>query len=275
MAFNDTYRESIQNKHLGNVGFTSTAKGVTNEANVDVNPHQLNAYQIPSIDVVSVYGPLVASGIASGLVEEHIVKLIADPTVNNNQAWLAYENNCTTSGHSARGAVRLNQFIRVAETQYKLRVFEDNGAGTAPNYSREIFPSETQFNWDYNAGAGTLYFDEDPALNSKTLPLWGVFYTYVGSSIGDVLENGVSSESHLHYDVDFTYLTGNTWFYDGGLLAVPSGLSIYVNGVKNRPNDSSYYTTTVSSGVLYVEFGYDVNSSGWWVNGTYILSLVV
>jgi len=278
MAFDDTYRESIQNKHLGNVGFTSTAKGVTNEANADINPHQLNAYQIPAHNVVEEYGPLVASGIASGLVEEHTVKLTADPTVNNNKAWLAYEDNCTTSGHSGRGHIRLNQFIRVAETQYKLRVFEDNGAETAPDYSKEIFPSETQFNWDYNAGAGTLYFDEDPSDNGKTLPLWGVFYTYIGESVGDVLAtfSGTSGASHEHFDVDFTYVSGNTWVYDpnpGIFLTVPEQLSIYVNGVKNKSNDESYYAPTISGGKLYIDFGYNVNSSGWWVNGTYILSV--
>jgi hypothetical protein len=278
MPFDDTYRESIQDKHLGNVGFTSTAKGVTNEANADINPHQLNAYQIPARDVAAEYGPLVASGIASGLVEEHIVKLTADPTVNNNKAWLAYEDDCTTSGHSSRGNVRLNQFIRVAETQYKLRVFEDNGSGTAPDYTKEIFPSETQFNWDYNAGAGTLYFDEDPSANGKTIPLWGVFYTYIGDSVADVLatiSGGGSESAHMHFDVDFTYVSGNTWVYDpspGVFSTVPDQLAMYTNGVKNRANDASYYTPTISGGKLYVEFGFDV-TSGWWVNGTYTLSI--
>jgi len=278
MSFDDTYRESIQNKHLGNVGFTSTAKDVTNEANADINPHQLNAYQIPAHDVVEEYGPLVASGVAAGLVEEHIVKLTTDPTVNNNKAWLAYEDNCVTSGHSSRGHVRLKQFIRVAETQYKLRVFEDNGAGTAPDYSKEIFPSETQFNWDYNAGAGTLYFDEDPSNNGKTLPLWGVFYTYIGESVGDVLEtiSGTSGSTHAHFDVDFTYVSDNKWVYDpspGVFVNIPEQLAIYVNGVKNRSNNTSYYTSTISGGKLYIDFSYDVNSPSWWVNGTYILSI--
>jgi hypothetical protein len=277
MAFDTTYVESIQNKHLGNVGFTSTAKGVTNEANVDINPHQLNAYQIPAQNVVSKYGPLTASGIAAGVVEEHIVKLTADPTVNNNKAWLAYESNCTTSGHSARGAVRLSQFIKVAETQYKLRLFEDNGAGTAPNYAKEIFPSETTFNWDYNAGAGTVYFDSDPSTHSKILPLWGIFYTYIGDTIGDVLDTVISGGiggGHTHYDVDFIYDSGNIWVYDPTpltFLSIPDGLVIYVNGVKNRSNDASYYTPTISGGKLYVAFNYTVNSTDWWVNGTYAI----
>jgi len=277
MPFDDTYRESIQNKHLGNVGFTSTAKGVTNEANVDINPHQLNADQIPVIDVVNLYGPLVASGIAAGVVEEHIVKLTADPTVNNNKAWIAYEDNCTTSGHSDRGSIRLSQFIRVAETQYKLRVFEDNGSETAPDYTKEIFPSETQFNWDYNAGAGTLYFDEDPSANGKTLPLWGVLYTYIGYSIADAILtiSGSGGLTHTHYDVDFNYDGGNVWIYDpapASFVSIPNQLIVYVNGVKNRPDDSSYYTPVISGGKLYVEFGYSVDSPSWWVNGTYLLN---
>jgi len=279
MAFDDTYRESIQDKHLGNVGFTSTAKGVTNEANLDINPHQTHAYQIPSVDIVGTYGPLVASGLAAGVIEEHLVKLTADPTVNNNLNWLAYETNCTTSGHSSRGATRLSQFMRVAETQYKLRIFEDDGTGTAPDYTGEIFPSEVTFNWDYNAGAGTIYFDEDPSLNGKTLPLWGLFYTYVGDTVGDVLDTIISGGvggGHTHYDVDFIYDSGNLWYYDPTpivLTVVPDQLVVYVNGVKNKSSDSSYYVATISGGKLYVDFNYSVNSVDWWVNGTYTISI--
>ncbi len=191
MAFSDDYRESIQDKHIGNVGFTSTTKGITNEGYALKNPHQVIATQIPIIDVVSTYGPLTASGIAANVVEEHIVKLTADPTVNNNKAWIAYETNCTTSGHSARGNVRTDQWLRYAETQYKLRLFEDNGAGTAPNYSSEILPSEPNFNWDYDNSAGVVYFDEDPSTNGKTTPLWAVFYTYSGESVTQAID-GVS-----------------------------------------------------------------------------------
>ena len=136
MAFNDTYRESIQIKHLSNVGFTSTAKGVTNEAYALKNPHQVLAAQIPVDDVVSDHGPLTASGVAAGLVEQHTVKLTADPTVNGNKAWVAYEDNCTETGHSARGHVRIDQWMRYAETQYKLRLFEDNGTGTGYDSNR-------------------------------------------------------------------------------------------------------------------------------------------
>ena len=110
MAFHETYRESIQTKHLSNVGFTSTAKGVTNEGLATRNPHQLLATQIPTVDVITTYGIYTASGIAAGAVEEHIVKLTADPTVNGNKNWVAYETDCTTSCQSARGAVHLNQW---------------------------------------------------------------------------------------------------------------------------------------------------------------------
>ena len=71
MAFDDTYRESIQSKHLSNVGFSSTAKGVTNETYALKNPHQILATQVPVVDVVGTYGALVASGIAAGMVEKH------------------------------------------------------------------------------------------------------------------------------------------------------------------------------------------------------------
>jgi hypothetical protein len=189
MAFSDAYRESIQDKHIGNVGFTSTTKGITNEGYALKNPHQVLATQIPFEDVVSTYGPLTASGIAAGIAEEHIVKLTADPTVNNNKAWIAYETNCTTSGHSSRGNVRLDQWMRYAETQYKLRLYEDNGSGTAPDYGSEILPSETSFNWEYDGSAGIVYFDDDPSSNGKTTPLWGVFYTYTGKTVSQYIED--------------------------------------------------------------------------------------
>ncbi len=191
MSFNDTYRESIQNKHLGNVGFSSTAKGVTNEAYATKNPHDLNASQIPVIDVVATYGPLVASGIAAGKVEEHIVKLTADPTVNSDKAWIAYESNCQTAGHAARGNIRIDSWLRVAETEYKLRVFADDGSGTAPNYSAEVLPSETQFNWGYDHTAGILYFDSNPT-SFFSGPLWAKLYTYVGEVLSDKVDVTVS-----------------------------------------------------------------------------------
>jgi hypothetical protein len=205
MAFNDTYRESIQSKHLSNVGFTSTAKGVTNEAYALKNPHQVLAAQVPVTDVVTEYGALTASGIAAGKVEEHVVKLTADPTVNGNKAWVAYEDNCTTAGHSARGHIRLDQWMRYAETQYKLRLFEDNGTGTGYDSNKEILPSETSFNWEYDASAGVVYFDEDPSSNGKTLPLWGVFYKYVGDSVADQLAS-ISGTVGAH-DHDDRYYT--------------------------------------------------------------------
>jgi len=205
MAFNDTYRESIQDKHIGNVGFSSTTKGVTNEEYVTKNPHQVTADQIPVVNVVEEYGPLVASGIAAGDVEEHIIKLTADPTVNGNKAWLAYEDNCTTPGHSARGHIRLDQWIRYGGTQYKLRLFEDDGTGNGYDSGKEILPSEPNFNWEYDASAGIVYFDDDPG-STKTLPLWGVLYTYTGDVVKDYLDtlaSGIVSDS-------FAYMSDGT-----------------------------------------------------------------
>jgi len=205
MAFNDTYRESIQSKHLSNVGFTSTAKGVTNEAFALKNPHQVLAAQIPVDDVVSDHGPLTASGVAAGLVEQHTVKLTADPTVNGNKAWVAYEDNCTETGHSARGHVRIDQWMRYAETQYKLRLFEDNGTGTGYDSGKEILPSEVSFNWEYDASAGVVYFDEDPSSNGKTLPLWGIIFKYVGDSVADSLATlSGTAGTHDHDDRYYT-----------------------------------------------------------------------
>ena len=200
MAFDETYRESIQDKHIGNVAFTSTTKGVTNEEYVTKNPHQVTADQIPSLNVVDTYGPLVASGIAAGVVEEHVVKLTADPTVNGNKAWIAFEDECTSTGHSGRGHLRLDQWMRYGGTQYKLRLFEDDGTGNGYDSGKEILPSDTHFNWEYDPSAGTIYFDTDPSA-SKTLPLWGVFYTYKGETVKDAIDtvaSGVVSDAFGH-----------------------------------------------------------------------------
>jgi len=234
MAFNDTYRESIQSKHLSNVGFTSTAKGVTNEAFALKNPHQVLASQVPVTDVVSDYGPLTASGIAAGKVEEHIVKLTADPTVNSNKAWIAYEDNCQTAGHSSRGHVRLDQWMRYAETQYKLRLFEDNGTGTGYDSNKEILPSETSFNWEYDQSAGVVYFDADPSANGKTLPLWGVFYKYTGDMVSDSLAS-ISGTVGAHNHDDRYYTKTQL---DNGQL------------------DNRYYTETEIDSMLTTTSGY-------------------
>jgi hypothetical protein len=267
MAFNDTYVESIQTKHVSNVGFTSTAKGVTNEAFALKNPHQVLSSQIPFIDVIGTYGPLVTDGIAADVAEEHIVKLTADPTVNNNKAWIAYETNCTISGHSGRGAVRVDKWMRYAETQYKLRLYEDNGSTTAPDYTKEILPSEVNFNWEYDASAGIVYFDADPDV-TKTMPLWGVFYTYIGGTVEEAVITAANSIPEISYlGFDCTYIDDYNWTYNsgGGLIDVPASLSVFVNGVKQRDGDPDYYTATVNSGtgIMNLEFGFQVQSDDW------------
>jgi len=272
MAFNDTYVESIQTKHVSNVGFTSTAKGVTNEAFALKNPHQVLSSQIPFIDVVGTYGPLVASGIAAEVAEEHIVKLTADPTVNNNKAWIAYETNCTISGHSGRGAIRVDKWMRYAETQYKLRLYEDTGSN-APDYTKEILPSEVNFNWEYDASAGIVYFDVDPDI-TKTIPLWGVFYTYIGGTVEEAIvtaANSIPDVSYLSFDCN--YVDDYNWTYNssGALTEVPGSLSVFVNGVKQRDDDPDYYTATIVGGVINLEFGFKVKNDDW-VNIEYLTS---
>jgi len=225
MAFNDTYRESIQTKHIANVGFTSTAKGVSNEGNAIANPHQVLASQIPAVDVVGTYGPLVASGISAGLVEKHTVQLTADLTVNGNKAWFATEDNCTTSGHAARGVVKVSQWMRYAETQYKLRLFEDTGSNE-PNYSAEILPSEVNFNWEYDASAGIVYFDEDPSVNGKTLPLWAEIYTYVGDTVEDGL-GSVSDDFYTKIELDGGQLD-NRYYTESEIDSMLSGQDTFL-----------------------------------------------
>lgn len=263
MAFDDTYRESIQTKHIANVGFTSTAKGVTNEANALKNPHQLIASQIPAVDVVGTYGPLVATGIGAGLVEKHTVKLTADPTVNNNRAWFATENNCTETGHSARGTIRIDQWMRYAETQYKLRLFEDTGSN-APDYTAEILPSEATFNWEYDASTGIVYFDEDPSANGKTLPLWAEIYTYVGSSVEDGLgasSSGVADLVELFDDTNepsgFIDRTSSSISFDDGsrnFTISGTSYSYYIEGEKYTKTGAETVQITATEGMHYVYY---------------------
>lgn len=260
MAFNDTYRESIQDKHSSNVGFTSTAKGITNEGYPTKNPHQVLASQIPVIDVVNTYGPLVASGIAAGIVEKHVVKLTADPTVNNNKAWVAYEDNCTETGHSGRGHIRLDVWMRYAETQYKLRLFADDGSGN-PDYGTEILPSETNFNWEYDPSAGVVYFDDDPTTH-YTSPLWGVFYKYVGETVYDKIDtttsgSGGSAYSHISDGIN----THNAQPDDTIYFASQGGASVTVNPATG--------TVTISGGSAaeLVDVDLNYNSGVWEYNG--------
>lgn len=174
MAFNDTYRESIQSKHIANVGFTSTAKGVTNEGYGLENPHQIIASQIPAVDVVGTYGPLTADGVTAGVVQEHsLITLTEDTTVNGKKAWYAEV-----------GGSRVTQMMRYAGTQYKLRLFANDG-------TTEILPSETNFNWEYDASTGVVYFDSDPSAHYST-PLKATFYTYIGDTVEDKLGTSVS-----------------------------------------------------------------------------------
>jgi len=250
------------------VWFTSTAKGVTNEGNALANPHQVIASQIPAVDVVGTHGSLVADGISAGLIEEHTVKLTADPTVNNNKAWYATEDNCTTAGHSSRGSIRLTQWQRYAETQYKLRLFEDNGLGTAPDMLSEILPSEGAFNWEYDASAGLVYFDDDPGTNGKTTPLWGVFYTYVGDTVEDGLgatTSGVDSLVELFEDTQepsgFINTTDSALTFDDGTMTLTiSGTEYdyYIVGQKYTKNGADSLALTDTEGMHY--FYYDGGS---------------
>ncbi len=263
MAFNDTYRESIQSKHIANVGFTSTAKGVTNEAFALENPHQVIASQIPAVDVVGTYGALVADGINAGLVEKHTVKLTADPTVNNNLAWYATEDNCTETGHSARGSLRIGRWMRYAGTQYKLRLYEDTGAN-APDYTAEILPSEVNFNWEYDASTGIVYFDEDPSSNGKTLPLWGELYTYVGNSVEDSLNtttSGVGDLTELFNDTNepsgFVDRTSSTLSFDDSsrnLTISGTSFSYYIEGQKYTKTGAESVQITDVEGMHYVYY---------------------
>jgi hypothetical protein len=273
MAFDDTYRESIQTKHIANVGFTSTAKGVTNESIQTQNPHQVIASQIPAVDVVGTYGTLVADGIGAGLVEKHVIKLTVDGSVNGNKAWYATEDNCTEAGHAARGTVRVKQWLRYANTEYKLRLYEDNGSETGPG--TEIFPSETQFNWEYDPSAGIVYFDEDPSTNGKTTPLWAEVYTYVGDSVEDGL-GAAGSElgdlTELFQDTNepsgFIDRTSSTITFDDGtrnFTISGTEFSYYIEGEKFTKNGAYSVQIPDSEGMNYVYFnGETLTTSSTW-----------
>jgi hypothetical protein len=73
---------------------------------------------------------------------------------------------------------------------------------------------------------------------------------------------------HTHYDVDAVYVSDTSWTYGTTFSGVPSGLAVFVNGVKQRDGAANDYTSAVPGGVLTLTFNYDVTSSEW-VNLTY------
>lgn len=251
MAFNDQYKESIQNKHIGNVGFTSITKGITNEANSVKNPHQVLASQIPAVDVIGTYGPTIASGLTAGVVAYHDIVFTSDSTVSNNKSWYA-----SVSG------VRLDQWMRYEGTQYKLRLYEDDGSG---GHGSEILPSEPNFNWEYNASAGIVYFDNNPGIY-YIMPLHGTFLTY----IGDTVEDRLSKES-MYYDLDVTYVDEKLWKILGNYATIPNNFIVYVNGIKQRQGvDADVSSVYISSGDIYIAFNYNVVSNCW-VSVTFVM----
>jgi hypothetical protein len=249
MAFNDTYRESIQSKHIANVGFTSTAKGVTNEGFGLVNPHQVIASQIPAVDVVGTYGPLTADGVSAGVVQEHsLVTLTEDTTVNDKKAWYAEV-----------GGERVTQMMRYAGTQYKLRLFANDG-------TTEILPSETNFNWEYDASVGVVYFDSDPSAHYTT-PLKATFYTYIGETVEDKLGTSVSGVeviTDIWNDTQepsgFVNRTDSTVTFDEGtrtLTISGSDYRYYILGEQYNKSGAESIQITDTEGMHYIYYDGD------------------
>lgn len=101
-------------------------------------------------------------------------------------------------------------------------------------------------------------------------------FTFVGSGGTTVVIDPVSksitisgTQSEEMKDVTLAYNgTSGYWEYDGGFTQVPTDLQIFVNGNKNKANDTDYYTASVSAGVLQVSFAYHVGTDEW-VNAVY------
>jgi hypothetical protein len=92
---------------------------------------------------------------------------------------------------------------------------------------------------------------------------------YLQSTDSGVVWATTSGTAHTHYDVDMTYVADSTWLYSGDtFVSVPSDLQVFLNGVKNRANDSDYYNATVSGTDLVVIFAYPTSDADW-ANATY------
>ena len=55
---------------------------------------------------------------------------------------------------------------------------------------------------------------------------------------------------------------GGTWEYDGDFVSLPT-LDLYYNGVKQKDGDADYYTTTISGGILKIDFAFTTYSDDW------------
>lgn len=92
---------------------------------------------------------------------------------------------------------------------------------------------------------------------------------YLQSTDNGVVWATASGTAHTHYDADMTYIADSTWLYSGDTFdSVPSDLQVFFNGVKNKANDSDYYTSTTSGTDLVVVFAYPTSNTDW-TNVTY------
>jgi hypothetical protein len=72
----------------------------------------------------------------------------------------------------------------------------------------------------------------------------------------------ISGSTTDYFIRDLSYNIG-TWEYNGGFTSVADNLQVYYNGVLNKANDSEYYTASISSGVLQIDFAFNTYSDDW------------
>jgi hypothetical protein len=127
--------------------------------------------------------PEIASTVP-GIVEFRDIRLIAEPSVEDNSTWVAVE----TYGTGITPENRLMDFIPPSiHPSYEIKVFKDAGK------SQRIFNSEDETNWVFDYSSGILWIPNlDP--NENLTEVYLVGYQYVGAKgmnptfSGDVID---------------------------------------------------------------------------------------
>ncbi len=143
------------------------------------------------------------------------------------------------------------------------------------NYIREMLQSITgEVNW-YDApdnslnSIGTDVFKNITNITNTatasgsedTLTILGdgIISVSIDEGTNTVTLSGASTDYFIR---DLTYNAG-TWEYVGGFSSVPENLQVYYNGVLSKSSDSEYYTASINSGTLEINFAFNTYSDDW------------
>jgi len=95
------------------------------------------------------------------------------------------------------------------------------------------------------------------------------FTLYGGGSVSVVIDAANKSvtisgtEVEAQKSLDLIYNAGVWESASNSFTTVPNDLNVYLNGVKQRSNDSEYYTASIVNGKLTITFGYETYSTDW------------